>query len=75
MLAKLQGLGVVATEATVTEWSKLAQERASCRSVEEALDFVAWSVKRGLRDGANVQYSKHAAIYADEWRTRQREAG
>lgn len=67
-LAKhLRRLALPATEQTIQEWADLCSGRAGCSSASDGLDFIAWSVKRGLKDGTNVQYPRQAALYADEW--------
>ncbi len=73
LVATLRGLGLPAQDQAAEEWSGLASKRAKSATVEEALEFVEWVVKRGLKDGVNVQYAKHAAIYADEWASRRRD--
>lgn len=63
----LRKLALPATEQTTQEWADLCSGRAGCSCAADGLAFVSWAVKRGLKDGTNVQYPRQAALYADEW--------
>ncbi|MBU6247106.1 MAG: hypothetical protein KGN77_05065 [Xanthomonadaceae bacterium] len=75
LVATLRGLGMPSTDSAAEGWSQLCRKRAKCSTAEDALAFIEWAVRRGLKDGVNVQWSNQAAVYADEWATRPKAEG
>ena len=66
----LMALGLPSQERAVEEWKALLLGRLGATTAEGAMDFVAYAVEAGRRDGVNVQYPKHAAVYVDAWRAK-----
>ena len=62
--------GLPSMDSSITEWGKLAQGRGRCRELDTVLEFIAWCIDRGLKDGKAVQYARDCAVYADEWASR-----
>ncbi len=67
----LEQLGLDSSEKAAGEWSALASGRAKCSTAAEALEFISYAVQRGIHDGVDVSYAKHAKLFADAWVARR----
>ena len=49
----------------------MSRVRACNQSLSGALEFIAWCIDRGIKDGRAIQYAKECGLYADEWAMRK----